>query len=89
MARRIKLADLKENLANNLRRLGAPGNTAWIMKYKAALARLSGVSTLPNRDRSRLFSFIASPRDRPGAETFPLPGLNVTAPLSEIGSCQR
>jgi len=42
MARRVKLVDLRENLANNLRLPDAPGNSERIARYERALARLSG-----------------------------------------------
>ena len=41
VARRVKVADLRENLANNQRRPEAPGNAERIDRYEAALARLA------------------------------------------------
>ncbi|MGH8979777.1 MAG: GTP pyrophosphokinase [Acidimicrobiales bacterium] len=41
VARRVKIADLRENLANNRRSAGLPGNAQRIARYKAALARLT------------------------------------------------
>ncbi len=41
VARRIKLVDLAENLANNRRTPDAPGNAARIVEYESAVARLS------------------------------------------------
>lgn len=41
IARRIKLVDLAENLANNRRSPDAPGNARRIIDYEAAVARLS------------------------------------------------
>jgi hypothetical protein len=43
IARRVKVADLRENLANNLRRPGSPGNGDRIARYERALARLGAV----------------------------------------------
>jgi (p)ppGpp synthase/HD superfamily hydrolase len=40
VARRVKIADLTENLANNRRSPAAPGNAARIKRYEQALARL-------------------------------------------------
>ena len=40
IASRVKCADLAENLANNERDPGAPGNADRIRKYRAALVRL-------------------------------------------------
>lgn len=40
VARRVKIADLKENLANNRRSPAAPGNAERIERYEQALARL-------------------------------------------------
>lgn len=44
LARRIKLMDLAENLANNRRTPGAEGNPERIIEYEAAVERLSGQS---------------------------------------------
>jgi hypothetical protein len=41
IARRVKIADIAENLANNRRSPGAPGNNERITRYESALARLS------------------------------------------------
>jgi (p)ppGpp synthase/HD superfamily hydrolase len=41
VARRVKIADLRENLANNKRLPEAPGNAVRIDRYEAALARLA------------------------------------------------
>jgi len=41
VARRVKIADLRENLANNQRLPKAPGNAERIDRYEAALARLA------------------------------------------------
>jgi predicted kinase len=43
IARRVKVVDLRENLANNLRRPGSPGNADRIARYERALARLGDV----------------------------------------------
>ena len=43
VARRVKLVDLQENLANNLRCPDSPGNAERIARYEHALARLSAV----------------------------------------------
>jgi guanosine-3',5'-bis(diphosphate) 3'-pyrophosphohydrolase len=40
VARRVKIADLRENLANNRRSPAAPGNAERIERYEWALARL-------------------------------------------------
>ncbi|HXW34557.1 MAG TPA: hypothetical protein VEJ87_08250 [Acidimicrobiales bacterium] len=40
MARRVKVADLKENLSNSRRSPSAPGNAERIERYESALARL-------------------------------------------------
>lgn len=40
IARRVKVADLRENLANNLRLPGEPGNADRIARYERALAQL-------------------------------------------------
>lgn len=40
IARRVKLADLRENLANNLRLPASPGNAERIALYERALTRL-------------------------------------------------
>jgi (p)ppGpp synthase/HD superfamily hydrolase len=40
VARRVKIADLRENLANNRRRPWGPGNAERIVRYERALARL-------------------------------------------------
>jgi hypothetical protein len=40
IARRVKVADLRENLANNLRLPDAPGNSDRISRYRRALDRL-------------------------------------------------
>ncbi|MGH9230352.1 MAG: GTP pyrophosphokinase [Acidimicrobiales bacterium] len=40
IARRVKLADLRENLANNLRLPPSPENVERIARYERALARL-------------------------------------------------
>jgi (p)ppGpp synthase/HD superfamily hydrolase len=42
VARRVKVADLMENLANNLRSPTEPGNAERIARYELALARLDG-----------------------------------------------
>jgi (p)ppGpp synthase/HD superfamily hydrolase len=44
VARRVKIADLNENLANNQRLREAPGNAERIDRYEAALARLAAPS---------------------------------------------
>jgi (p)ppGpp synthase/HD superfamily hydrolase len=44
VGRRVKLADLKENLANNLRRPRSPGNAERIARYERALTRLDSSS---------------------------------------------
>jgi (p)ppGpp synthase/HD superfamily hydrolase len=44
IARRVKLADLGENLANNLRLPASPDKTERIARYKRALARLDNSS---------------------------------------------
>jgi (p)ppGpp synthase/HD superfamily hydrolase len=44
VARRVKIADLRENLANNRRLPEAPGNAERIDRYEAALARLGASS---------------------------------------------
>lgn len=44
IARRVKVADLRENLANNLRHPDAPGNADRIVRYERALARLGAAS---------------------------------------------
>jgi (p)ppGpp synthase/HD superfamily hydrolase len=41
IARRVKLVDVRENLANNRRSPAAPGNAERIKRYEAALARLN------------------------------------------------
>jgi (p)ppGpp synthase/HD superfamily hydrolase len=41
VARRIKLVDLAENLANNRRAPDAPGNAQRILEYESAVVRLS------------------------------------------------
>jgi (p)ppGpp synthase/HD superfamily hydrolase len=41
VARRVKVADLKDNLANNRRSPCAPGNSDRIRRYEAALTRLA------------------------------------------------
>jgi len=43
VARRVKVADLRENLANNRRSPTAPGNADRIARYEAALSRLGAV----------------------------------------------
>ncbi|HVM15940.1 MAG TPA: hypothetical protein VM287_16645 [Egibacteraceae bacterium] len=40
IARRVKFADLRDNLANNLRLPNSPGNAARIARYERALAQL-------------------------------------------------
>ena len=40
IARRVKLADLRENLANNLRLPASPANAERIARYRRALVRL-------------------------------------------------
>jgi (p)ppGpp synthase/HD superfamily hydrolase len=45
VARRVKLVDLQENLANNLRCPDSPGNADRIARYERALARLCAVDT--------------------------------------------
>ncbi len=40
IARRVKTADLRDNLANNRRAPQAPGNAKRIERYESALARL-------------------------------------------------
>jgi (p)ppGpp synthase/HD superfamily hydrolase len=40
LARRVKLADLADNLATNLALLPSPRNAARIARYEAAIARL-------------------------------------------------
>jgi hypothetical protein len=40
VARRVKTADIEENLANNRRSPEAPGNANRIIRYRAALDRL-------------------------------------------------
>jgi predicted kinase len=42
IARRVKVADLRENLANNLRLPSSPGNPDRIDRYERALAQLGG-----------------------------------------------
>jgi|HubBroStandDraft_1064217.scaffolds.fasta_scaffold20072_3 (p)ppGpp synthase/HD superfamily hydrolase len=42
VARRVKLADLDENLANNRRSRYADGNAERVARYEAAVARLTG-----------------------------------------------
>jgi hypothetical protein len=42
VARRVKVADLEENLANNRRSPSSPGNAERIEHYTAALKRLGG-----------------------------------------------
>jgi hypothetical protein len=37
----VKVAELKDNLANNRRSPSAPGNSDRIRRYEAALARLT------------------------------------------------
>ena len=44
IARRVKLADLRENLANNLRLPTSPGNAERIARYEKALTRLTDSS---------------------------------------------
>ena len=44
IARRVKVADLSENLANNLRSPNSPGNADRIVRYERALARLGDAS---------------------------------------------
>jgi (p)ppGpp synthase/HD superfamily hydrolase len=44
IARRVKLADLRQNLANNLRLLPSPGNAERIARYERALTRLGNSS---------------------------------------------
>jgi len=44
IARRVKVADLRENLANNLRQPDSPGNADRIARYERALAQLDGSS---------------------------------------------
>jgi (p)ppGpp synthase/HD superfamily hydrolase len=44
VARRVKIADLRENLANNRRAPEAPGNADRIARYESALERLSASS---------------------------------------------
>lgn len=44
VARRVKIADLRENLANNRRAPEAPGNTDRIARYERALERLGASS---------------------------------------------
>ena len=58
VARRVKVADLRENLANNQRRPEAPGNAERIDRYEAALVRLAastrndgGARPTPGRER--------------------------------------
>ena len=41
IARRVKIVDVTENLANNRRSPGAPGNAERIARYQGALARLT------------------------------------------------
>ncbi|MGH9287318.1 MAG: GTP pyrophosphokinase [Acidimicrobiales bacterium] len=41
VARRVKIADLQENLANNRRSADAPGNVERIARYESAVAQLS------------------------------------------------
>lgn len=53
VARRVKIIDLKENLANNVRNPAAPGNAERIARYEKALARLGDRSDqLQDRDHS-------------------------------------
>jgi hypothetical protein len=40
VARRVKIEDINENLANNLRSPGSPGNVERIERYRSALKRL-------------------------------------------------
>jgi len=51
VARRVKITDLRENLANNRRSPEAPGNAERIARYDVALARLGA----PHRDPSASF----------------------------------
>jgi (p)ppGpp synthase/HD superfamily hydrolase len=44
VARRVKIADLRDNLANNRRSPDAPGNADRISRYERALARLASPS---------------------------------------------
>lgn len=44
IACRVKLADLRENLANNLRLPNSPGNVERIARYEMALTRLANPS---------------------------------------------
>jgi hypothetical protein len=41
IARRVKVLDVKENLANNRRAPAAPGNAERVKRYEMALARLA------------------------------------------------
>lgn len=41
VARRVKIADLRENLANNRRSVDAPGNAQRIARYESALTQLT------------------------------------------------
>jgi (p)ppGpp synthase/HD superfamily hydrolase len=43
VACRVKIADIEENLANNLRSPSAPGNAERIRRYGAALVQLRAV----------------------------------------------
>jgi (p)ppGpp synthase/HD superfamily hydrolase len=45
LARRVKIADLDENLANNRRSPESAGNAERIARYEAALARLGASGT--------------------------------------------
>jgi hypothetical protein len=47
IARRVKVADLRENLANNLRLSGSPGNADRIVRYVRALAQLGDALRTP------------------------------------------
>jgi (p)ppGpp synthase/HD superfamily hydrolase len=44
VARRVKVADLQENLANNERTPHAPGSAERILRYRIALERLSSIA---------------------------------------------
>jgi (p)ppGpp synthase/HD superfamily hydrolase len=44
IARRVKVVDLQENLANNLRLPSSPGNADRIARYERALGRLGDAS---------------------------------------------
>jgi (p)ppGpp synthase/HD superfamily hydrolase len=53
LARRVKLADVRENLTNNLRLPASPANAERIARYRRAHARLADSTSPPTGPHSR------------------------------------